>query len=231
MFIAEKLDAERIHLSTSKCKLPTVKSTVMDPTVISRLQARYLRYLSTDWPHCYVQLALVKGEKMTSPDDKIIEITRLTLHGKVDEILLRKEQLSELSDIFHYQNKPCPRLIIITGGPGIDFDVVILIPLKFVQQKSIEEEMIEHIGKEAYEHMKKSAGSRCLVILEGLDEMPAECRWNDTFLVRIMKCTLLEKGTILITSRPHACETLDVDRIIEVVGFGKEEIRGFVEVF
>ena len=44
-----------------------------------------------------------------------------------------------------------------------------------------------------------------------------------------MKCTLLEKGTILITSRPHACETLDVDRIIEVVGFGKEEIRGFVE--
>ena len=56
---------------------------------------------------------------MTSPDDKIIEITRLTLHGQVDEILLRKEQLSELSDIFHYQNKPCPRLIIITGGPGI----------------------------------------------------------------------------------------------------------------
>jgi len=33
----------------------------------------------------------------------------------------------------------------------------------------------------------------------------------------------------MITSRPHACEKLDVDRRIEVVGFGKEEIQEFVE--
>jgi len=36
------------------------------------------------------------------------EITRLTLQRQVEEILLKKEQLGELRDIFHYQNKPCP---------------------------------------------------------------------------------------------------------------------------
>jgi len=28
----------------------------------------------------------------------------------------------------------------------------------------------------------------------------------------------------MITSRPHACERLDADRRVEVVGFGKKEI-------
>ena len=55
---------------------------------------------------------------MTRADKNLEEITRLTLKGQVDEILLKKEQLGELRDIFHYQNKPCPRLILIMGGPG-----------------------------------------------------------------------------------------------------------------
>ena len=50
-----------------------------------------------------------------------------------------------------------------------------------VQQRSIEEVMMAHTGEEIYEQVKKSAGSRCLVILEGLDEMTAECRESDPF--------------------------------------------------
>ena len=77
--------------------------------------------------------------------------------------------------------------------------------------------------------MNKSAGSRCLLILEGLDEMSAECQESDPFLMQVIKCTLLEEATILITSRPHACEMLDAGRRVEVVGFVKEDIREFVE--
>ena len=88
---------------------------------VGRLKARYLNHLSTDktdWPQRYVKLALIRGEKVTRADKNLEETTRMTLHGQVDEILLRKERLSGLRDIFHYQNKPCPRLILIKGGPG-----------------------------------------------------------------------------------------------------------------
>ena len=46
------------------------------------------------------------------------ETRRLTIQGHIDEVLLRKEPLYDLSDIFHYQSKPCPRIILIIGGPG-----------------------------------------------------------------------------------------------------------------
>ena len=127
-------------------------------------------------------------------------------------------------------NEICVKWAKGDGFLAEDFDIVILLPLRSVQQRSIEDMLMEHIGEETYEQVKKSAGSRCLVILEGLDEMAAEHRNTDLFLVRVVKeCTLLEEATILITSRPHACEKLDVGRKVEVIGFGKKEIVEFVE--
>ena len=109
------------------------------------------------------------------------------------------------------------------------FDVVVLIPLRSVQQRSLKDVTKREIGKENYQQMKKSAGSRCLIILEGLDEMAVDRRQSDPFLIRLIECNKLEKATILITSRPHACEEIDAGRRVEVVGFGNDEIREFVE--
>ena len=89
---------------------------------VGRLKARYIKHLSTDhtdWPLQYVRLALVRGDKVTRHDKDLKEITLLTLQGQVDELLLRKEPLGDLMDIFHYKNRPCPRLILIMGGPGM----------------------------------------------------------------------------------------------------------------
>ena len=99
-----------------------------------------------------------------------------------------------------------------------------------MQESSLEEAMMEYVGEEDYPKLKRSAGSRCLLILEGLDEMAANRRQSDVILKRLIeRNTLLEKAKILITSRPHACENLVVDRRVEVVGFGDKEIREFVE--
>ena len=111
-----------------------------------------------------------------------------------------------------------------------DFDAVVLIPLRSAQQRSLEETIIKYIGEENYQQMMDSAGRRCLIILEGLDEFAIDRRQRDPFLFSLIKeCTILEDATILITSRPHACEEIDAGRRIEVVGFGNNEIKEFVE--
>ena len=113
-----------------------------------------------------------------------------------------------------------------------DFDVVALIPLRSVQQRSLEDTFMEYIGEENYQQMMKSAGRRCLIILEGLDEITINRQQSDPFLFCVIKkYTILEEATILITSRPHACEKIDAGRRIEVVGFGNNEIREFTEMY
>ena len=112
-----------------------------------------------------------------------------------------------------------------------DFDLVLLIPLRSARERSIEEVMIKYVGGEkTYELLKMSAGERCLIIFEGLDEVSADRRKSDDLLVSVIKnCTLLEQATILITSRPHACKNVKAGRTIEIVGFGNTEIKQFAE--
>ena len=111
-----------------------------------------------------------------------------------------------------------------------DFDSVVLIPLRCVQQRSLEEVMIECIGEKVYQQLKQSAGSRCLIILEGLDEMAADRQKSDRFFIRLIKdCTVLEEATVMITSRPHASDKLNADRQVEVIGFGREQIEEFIK--
>ena len=111
-----------IHSTTTSEPATTVKCSPLD---VSRLKARYIKLLptgKTDWPKHkvtrYVRLAIVEKEDVTLRDEHLNEITRLTLQGDVDKILKKKQPLGDLRDIFHYKNKPCPRLILIMGGPG-----------------------------------------------------------------------------------------------------------------
>jgi len=60
----------------------------------------------------------VDKEDINIQDENLNEITKLTLQGEVDKILKKKEPLNQLIDIFHYKHGPCPRLILIMGGPG-----------------------------------------------------------------------------------------------------------------
>ena len=76
----------------------------------------------TDWPkHTvtkYVRLVLVENKTVALGGEDLNEFTKLTLQGDVDKILKIKQPLDNLRDIFHYKNKPCPRLILIMGRPG-----------------------------------------------------------------------------------------------------------------
>ena len=110
-----------------------------------------------------------------------------------------------------------------------DFTIVIMIALRTLQKRSLEDVMIEQIGSEAHQELTKTSGEKCLIILEGLDEMTAERQHSDPLLVKLLNFIVFVKAVLLITSRPHACQEINANRKIEIVGFGEEQIKSFVE--
>ena len=115
-----------LYSTTTECiGKPALEKFRRSPIDVSRLKARYLRLqptAKTDWPKHkvtkYIRLAIVKKEDVSLRDKNLNEVTKLTLQGDVDRILKKKQPLDDLREIFHYQNKACPRLIVIMGGPG-----------------------------------------------------------------------------------------------------------------
>ena len=114
-----------------------------------------------------------------------------------------------------------------------DYDLIILIRLRAIQERTLQQAMIEAVGSEtAYDELlTKSHGERCLIILEGLDEISADWQQNDKMFCQLVKDTVvLSHANILVTSRPHACIDLYKDikgyaRKIEIVGFDKIQIK------
>ena len=89
-----------------------------------------------------------------------------------------------------------------------DYDLVILIQLRTVQERTLQQVMIDAVGSEAAydELVTKCHGNRCLIILEGLDEISAHWQQNDTMFTKLVNDTsFLSCAKIIITSRPHAC--------------------------
>ena len=120
-----------------------------------------------------------------------------------------------------------------------DYDLVILIRLRAVQERTLQQVMIDAVGSEAAydELLTKCHGNRCLIILEGLDEISAHWQQNDTMFCQLIKTTtFLSHANILVTSRPHACIDLhrdikDYTRTIEIVGFDKPQIKEYAKLY
>ena len=114
-----------------------------------------------------------------------------------------------------------------------DYDLIILIQLSTVQERALKQVMMEAVGSEAAydELLTKSHGERCLIILEGLDEISTHWQENDLTFCQLVKNTVfLSYANILVTSRPHACIDLYYSikayaRTIEIVGFDKPRIK------
>ena len=99
--------------------------------------------------------------------------------------------------------------------------------------------MIEAIGSEAAydELVAKSHGNRCLIILEGLDEISSHWQQNNTMFCQLVKTTtFLSHANILVTSRPHACIHLhryitSYARTVEIVGLDKPQVKEYAELY
>ena len=122
MYLYLILHCTGIYSATSEPPTKKVRCSSLD---VSRLKSRYEKLLhtgKTDWPEHtvtqYVNLAIVEKESVTLHDKNLNELTRLTLQGDVDKILKKKQPLGDLRNIFHYNDEPCPRVILIMESPG-----------------------------------------------------------------------------------------------------------------
>ena len=106
-----------------------------------------------------------------------------------------------------------------------------MLHLRSIQQQSTEQVFEELIGKEAFQELKKALGTKCLIILEGLDEITLEHQQSDNMLTKLINSRILQYSTIVVTSRPYACQKLmrKANKIIEILGFGHKEITEFVQ--
>ena len=75
--------------------------------------------------------------------------------------------------------------------------------------------------------MSKSQGNGVLFILDGFDELPRALQ-KKSFLLSLIRGTVLPASTVLVTSRPTAtAELLTSCRRIEILGFTQESVNTY----
>ena len=176
----------------------------------------------------YINLAVVHH----MPRD-LDEVMKHTLHGKVDEILRGKKEIS-IEDIFEpVENHSHLPLVLVEGPPGVgkstlawelcrrwdeipsmrQFYLVVLLRLKekHVQQIKKIVDLFHHekrsLNKSVAKEVVDSDGKGVLFILDGFDEFPNSLR-HDGLLINFITGRALPKSTVLVTSRPSATTDL-----------------------
>ena len=209
----------------------------------------------------YINLAMVS--RRYSPEERD-EFTRATFHGGVDQILEKKSAIT-ITDLFTpiKDGKPV-RFILVEGPPGIgkstfawevckkwdtcpilrDYHAVVLIRLreKWALNATALPELFRYpadpeLSKSIAKELNKIQGVNLVLVLDGYDEISHNFH-EGAVLKHILRRELLPECTIILTTRPSAKSTLQIDfqpqtdKHIEIIGFTEEErVEYIVEVF
>ena len=214
--------------------------------------------LSHQWPppptRTVLHLAMIKGENIRygSIDE---EMVRLTLRGRVNDILYHKKPV-ELEEIFQIDNAK-RKVILIEGAPGSgkstlawnicqrwtsgelfqNFGTVVFIQLrdpKIQSAKSIEDILPAKNRSQAERVAAKyqdCGGQNLLFIMDGWDELHAHLHTGSIFdkLITFPWTVSLHFSSIIITSRPIAAGDLyrTVSSRVEILGFTPAEVKAY----
>ena len=181
------------------------------------------------------------------------EFTRLTITGKIEDILQKKLPI-KLAEVFKKTIDHKRMTILMEGCPGSgktaltqhlclewvqgklfkDYKLVILVRLRepAIHKAKEVKEILPRVGmqEDAAKEIKSSHGRGVLFILDGWDELPEDVPGHDTVYDIISGETLPECDAV-ITSRPTLSASLhDTDLIssrIEILGFTPRELHQF----
>ena len=217
----------------------------------SRYQALLDPSFALQWPPPPTQkifnLAMIRKEKVERGriDDDFV---RLTITGKVDDILHKKVpvRLEELFGLDQSKRK----MILIEGAPGSgkstlslsicqrwskrelfqEYKVVILVRLRDPMVQAAERivdllpSRDEAMAQDAAATIAAHDGRGVLWVLDGWDEISQSCS-----LVWILNQPKLHQSSVIVTSRPVASGNLQLlaSSRIEIIGFTPNELRQY----
>ena len=208
----------------------------------------------------FINLACIdrKTEGLRTEYDEITEA--MVRDGNVDVIEGRKCPIDMNKIAANLPEEALEKVILVEGAPGVgkstfawefcrrwergeiaqQYDLVLLLRLRddrISKAKCLKDLIYHHsemVRDAVVSELESCLGVNVLLILEGYDELPDECRHRPSLFLELLNGQVLPLATVLITSRPWA--TCDVrwqfgHRIfqhIEVLGFTKEQITTYI---
>ena len=197
---------------------------------------------------------MIQGKKIPyGPIDE--EMVRLTLRGKVKDILYDKQPV-ELKDIFQMDNAK-RKVILIEGAPGAgkstlawhvcqtwesgklfqDYQTVVYVQLRdpTIQSAQSIEDIIpaesRDQAKRVMEEIRSCRGQNLLIVLDGWDELPSQLHTKSIFheLIVSPQTLNLHFSAVIVTSRPIASGELYrfISSRIEILGFTPTEVHDY----
>ena len=208
----------------------------------------------------FINLAFIdrKTVGLRTEYDEITEA--MVRDGNVDVIYGRKCPIDMNAIAANLPEEALEKVILVEGAPGVgkstfawefcrrwergeiaqQYDLVLLLRFRDdrISKAKCLKDLIHHHSENVCEavvsELEFCLGVNVLLILEGYDELPNECRHRPSVFLELINGQILPLATVLITSRPWA--TCDVrkkfeHRIfqhIEVLGFTKEQITEYI---
>ena len=214
------------------------------------------------WPYIdckkYIKLSLLSMNDATPQEAH--EYTKSILRGKISHVA--PERKLGMADIARKEDGSAitgmKRCILVEGAPGVgkstficklcrkwgkgkilqQYRVVVLLRLCEERVRGIKtvNGLFRRCGPLGVQEMEDRDGEGVMLVMQGWDELPYE-QQNRSFFLDLIKGKVLSDATVLVTSRPYACEGIMtkcqayIYQHVKITGFTEDNIHAYVKSY
>ena len=216
-------------------------------------------FLAVNRPEHPINLVLVLNEKQidTSYNE---QVKHFAFHGKVDEIQKQMTPINIEEIGSSLETNVAAHFVLIEGAAGIgkstlcwqlcklwsegklqhEWDLVVLVELRDENTRKATRlyDLLKHpndkIRESIAQEVQKREGEGLMIIFDGYDELSDNQYSEFSVIQQILSNRVLEKATLVVTSRPFATIGLpaqfkqNLDQHIEISGFNETDLQLYI---